>query len=269
MSTDPDDRRPTEDQEQEPGRTTSSRPGLGGLGDALRESIRDAATESVSAGLSAGAAGLSKLDGLGERIRTNVEDALGTALGPTALRGLSHPLRVKILDLLTTHGSLTASRLGELLGESSGSTSYHLRQLAKHGFVREVEGKGTARERWWETVPGSFSVMPDPADDAGTRMAKDLVNAEFERSRQEKIWALLRRMNDRPGEHPEWERAATLSTINVWATPEQLERLVAAVHATLQEQTEALRNQKGAPGTRPVQIHFNAFPVVGAGDAEH
>jgi DNA-binding transcriptional ArsR family regulator len=185
-------------------------------------------------------------------------------LGPTALRGLSHPLRVTILDQLTTHGALTASRLAELVGESSGSTSYHLRQLAKHGFVREVEGRGTARERWWETVPRSFSVSPDAADDPGTRMAKDLVNAELERARQEKVWAVLRTMNEAPARYPEWMKATTLSTINLWATPEQLERLVATVQKVLEEQVAPLRNQHDLPGAHPVQIHFNAFPVVGA-----
>src|ERR671916_1466944 len=88
------------------------------------------------------------------------------AVGPEALRGLAHPLRVRIIDLLNTHGPLTASRLAGLVGESSGSTSYHLRQLAKHGFVHEVEGKGTARERWWERPPGGFSISTlDNRDD--------------------------------------------------------------------------------------------------------
>src|SRR6478609_11448403 len=76
------------------------------------------------------------------------------ALGPAQLKALAHPLRVQILDLLSTHGALTASRLADLVGESSGSTSYHLRQLARHGFVREVRDRGTARERWWERPPG-------------------------------------------------------------------------------------------------------------------
>src|SRR5688572_10834361 len=67
-----------------------------------------------------------------------------------SLKGLAHPLRVKILDLLSTYGPATATGLAERLGESSGATSYHLRQLARHGFVREVEGRGTGRERWWE-----------------------------------------------------------------------------------------------------------------------
>ena len=66
-----------------------------------------------------------------------------------ALRALAHPLRSRLLAQLRLHGPATASRLGRAVGESSGSTSYHLRQLAAYGFVEEVEGQGTARERWW------------------------------------------------------------------------------------------------------------------------
>src|SRR3954468_12521712 len=66
-----------------------------------------------------------------------------------ALRALAHPLRSRLLGRLRLHGPATASQLGRAVGESSGSTSYHLRQLAAYGFVEEVEGQGTARERWW------------------------------------------------------------------------------------------------------------------------
>ena len=66
-----------------------------------------------------------------------------------ALRALAHPLRNRLLGQLRVNGPATASQLGRAVGESSGSTSYHLRQLAAYGFVEEVEGQGTARERWW------------------------------------------------------------------------------------------------------------------------
>src|ERR1700712_4506202 len=75
-----------------------------------------------------------------------------------ALKALAHPLRVQIFDALSVHGSFTASGLAERFSESSGATSYHLRQLEKHGYVREVAGKGTGRERWWERVPGSIQI---------------------------------------------------------------------------------------------------------------
>jgi DNA-binding transcriptional ArsR family regulator len=191
-------------------------------------------------------------------------------LSATRLRGLSHPLRVRILDLLQVHGALTASGLAGLVGESSGSTSYHLRQLAKHEFVREVEGKGTARERWWEASPGGFSIGPEDQDDTGTRTTKSLVNAEFERNRQEKIWRLLDVMGDSATDQSSlarWKDAVTLATTNLFATPEQLARVVDAVSAVLAEELAPLKDQEDVPGAVPVQVHFNAFPVVGAARA--
>jgi len=61
----------------------------------------------------------------------------------------------------TTRWACAATGLAERLGESSGATRYHLRQLEKHGFVREVEGKGTGRER--ERTPGGINVGSEEA----------------------------------------------------------------------------------------------------------
>ena len=200
-------------------------------------------------------------DGQDEAARTP-KDTRPDELGPSALRGLAHPLRVRILDLLSTSGPLTASGLANLVGESSGSTSYHLRQLAKHGFVHEVEGKGTGRERWWQRSRAHFSINTDVNDDAGIRVAKGLVNAEFERTRQEKIWALMQAM-DSPERFPEWRRASTLTTVNGWATPEQLHGIITRVTEVIDAEVDALRTDERSPEARPVQIHFNAFPVLG------
>lgn len=68
---------------------------------------------------------------------------------PRALRALAHPLRGELLALLRTEGPSTASRLAVRVGESSGTTSYHLRQLAASGFVEDLPEQGTARDRWW------------------------------------------------------------------------------------------------------------------------
>ena len=59
---------------------------------------------------------------------------------PRALRAMAHPIRLELVGLLRTHGPLTATKAAALLGESSGSTSFHLRQLAKYGLVEEAGG---------------------------------------------------------------------------------------------------------------------------------
>jgi DNA-binding transcriptional ArsR family regulator len=69
------------------------------------------------------------------------------------LRALAHPMRQRILRRLHESGPATSTTLARDLGENSGITSYHLRLLAEHDFVREVPGRGQGRERWWEASP--------------------------------------------------------------------------------------------------------------------
>jgi DNA-binding transcriptional ArsR family regulator len=69
------------------------------------------------------------------------------------LRALAHPMRQRILRHLRDAGPATSTTLARDLGENSGITSYHLRLLAEHDFVREVTGRGQGRERWWQASP--------------------------------------------------------------------------------------------------------------------
>ena len=64
----------------------------------------------------------------------------------TAVRALAHPLRLELLDLLRFEGPSTATLLANRVGESSGTTSYHLRQLARYGYIEE------ARQVWAGTL---------------------------------------------------------------------------------------------------------------------
>jgi DNA-binding transcriptional ArsR family regulator len=84
-----------------------------------------------------------------------------------SLRGLAHPLRLQLLGLLRMDGAATASQLAARTGQSSGSTSYHLRQLAAYGFVIEDEGRGNGRDRWWVAVHRStyFDPLADPDEE--------------------------------------------------------------------------------------------------------
>ncbi|MFD9561244.1 helix-turn-helix domain-containing protein [Streptomyces sp. NPDC059994] len=68
-----------------------------------------------------------------------------------ALKALTHPLRIRLLGLLRQDGPATASELAVRTEESSASTSYHLRVLAKYAFVAEAEHRD-GRERRWQAV---------------------------------------------------------------------------------------------------------------------
>ncbi len=184
-------------------------------------------------------------------------------LGPAALRALAHPLRIRILDLLPSRGPLTASKLGEIVGESSGSTSYHLRQLAKHGLVREVEGKGTARERWWERTPGGFSISSAGKDSAAGRQTAEAVNMEFLRLRNERVMAFVRAGQEADEETLEsWLGTATFVTANKWATPEQMKAVVEAWDRFSRNISTRSAGRRAYPERCPFEIHFDVFPTV-------
>jgi DNA-binding transcriptional ArsR family regulator len=185
----------------------------------------------------------------------------GPMLEPEALKALAHPLRIRILDELSMYGPLTASGLGERLSESSGATSYHLRQLEKHNLVQEVQGKGSARERWWQRRPGSIST-PEPHElPAGSaeRLASQLIENEWNRSREANFHEYV---NEGPNVFgSEWLDVATADTINVRLTPEQLKQFVTDVDVVIWKYLDAYKKTPTA-GSRPVQIHLNAFPLV-------
>ncbi|MET7279871.1 helix-turn-helix domain-containing protein [Kribbella sp. NPDC005582] len=193
------------------------------------------------------------------------ESRRAPALGTAALRALAHPLRVRILDELSMYGPLTASGLGERLGESSGSTSYHLRQLEKHGLVAEDVGRGTGRERWWMRAPGSIT-LPDAhhqPEGSAERLATELIDNEWMRQRDESLREFREQGADVFG--AEWLDVASFDTVNLRLTAEELRDLVAELDAVIGRRLTTT----AAAGARPVQLQLNAFPLVrGAIDKE-
>ena len=180
--------------------------------------------------------------------------------GPV-LKALAHPLRVQLLDILSQYGPQTASSIGKRVGESSGATSYHLRQLARHGLVHEVQNRGSGRERWWERPRGSLILHPSTSEqDPAVREAARQVNRHFVQGRAEALAAFT--ASD-PSELPaEWADAAMLSTLNAQFTADQLKAFTGEMEAILREKLEAYRSDPKTPGARPVQLHFNAFPLI-------
>lgn len=177
-----------------------------------------------------------------------------------ALRALAHPLRVEILDTLSTYGSFTASGLGERLGESSGATSYHLRQLEKHGFVREVEGKGTSRERWWERTPGSINIGSDEAiaTPAG-RSAANMIFRQMRHNQDRMLTDFMERGHDELSK--EWLDGSVVSSVNSRLTPDQLRQFGLEFMKLVDKYVIPNKNQQ-VPNSRPVMLNFVAFPVL-------
>jgi predicted ArsR family transcriptional regulator len=177
---------------------------------------------------------------------------------PRALRALAHPTRLSLVGLLRREGPLTATRAGELLGESSASCSFHLRQLAKYGLVEEAGG-GTGRERPWQAT-AMFTAWPDVAEGADQAAASDLlVSVIAERYFDD----LFRWLESRPGEPQEWQQAAQFGDTYLWLTADELADLGQRSRELVDVYLERLEHPElRPPGARMVTYLHIAHPAV-------
>ena len=112
------------------------------------------------------------------------------------LKAVSHPLRMQLLGALRRRGPSTASELARELGESSGSTSYHLRQLERFGFVSDDDEQPSGRERRWKSLYDLTTYPAALADLDGGREYLDVVRRRQEEHLRE---GLERWTEHRPG----------------------------------------------------------------------
>lgn len=175
---------------------------------------------------------------------------------PQVLRALAHPLRGRLLGLLRLEGPSTASRLAERVGESSGATSYHLRQLAAYGMVVDAAGRGTGRERWWQAAHTTTTWEPDELlGQPGGLEANELM----QRHQVEVMGRELRSWLDSGRAHgPDWAAVAGLSDYVLRLTPAETRQLLEEVYAVLDRW--AARTHDPRPATLPVNVFTAAFP---------
>lgn len=126
-----------------------------------------------------------------------------------ALKAMAHPLRVQLLAVIGERGSATASQLAAELGESSGATSYHLRQLHRHGFIEEVPDRGTARERFWRTRSGGWNMPIELMDEPSGAAAVNLVLREQLQADARRTMELMAGAAELPGEWRDNARRVT------------------------------------------------------------
>jgi DNA-binding transcriptional ArsR family regulator len=178
---------------------------------------------------------------------------------PWAMRALAHPLRLALIELLWREGSVNATEAAAELGESQASCSFHLRQLAKFGFVEEVEGvRGRARP-WRLSRRGlrSANVHEDPeADIAWAALERLLRDRQMGRYRE---WLEGRSRYSRP-----WREAAYHSQRVAWLTPAELEVVAEQVTALFVGLFPDRREDRAArpAGALPVELLSMGYPIA-------
>ena len=172
-----------------------------------------------------------------------------------ALRALAHPLRGKLLAHLRTYGPSTATRLGQELGESSGSTSYHLRQLGAFGFVEELTDEGNGRDRWWRARHRSthFDTAAFLADPAGREAVEELSARQL--GQQQRL--LANYVAEAPQLDDEWRRAVSLNDWALHLSPAAVRELAEELNAVVAR----WRDTREEPGQPFVSVLLDLFPV--------
>lgn len=133
------------------------------------------------------------------------------------LRALAHPLRWKLIDLLEAEDSATATRCAEILRESVASCSYHLRILAKYGYIELVPGT-LGREKPWRLTSTQQDLSAGVSDELTALAASDA----FLEHELERMKARLRSMSLEP---TEWREACAAGGSTMYVTARELREI--------------------------------------------
>ena len=175
------------------------------------------------------------------------------------LRALTHPVRVALIEELIHGGAMTATELGERIGETPTTCSFHLRQLAKYGFVEEAGG-GQGRSRPWRMTSVGWSFAPggDPdaelASEAALRLFRDRSFARYDTWRR-----------TRGAYSAQWREASADSEYLFYLNAEELAQL----NRELQDVLMRWRGLEGRvddparrpPDSVPVETLLFTFPI--------
>ena len=180
---------------------------------------------------------------------------------PRVLRAMAHPVRWQILDQLLVHGPATATELAERLDESPSNCSWHLRQLAKYGFIEPAEG-GTGRQRPWRFVPQTTGIAPSDGDVEFSH-ARD-VFIEFMLTQD--LAALRAWQQSRHRESEQWREAGFVNSSNyIWLTADEVNALEAelsdVVERHLAPHVERVNVDRRPAGSRPIRFAAWAVPT--------
>lgn len=173
---------------------------------------------------------------------------------PRTIRALAHPLRLELLQLLLQRGPTTATEAGQAIGESPASASFHLRQLARFGYVEEAGG-GTGRRRPWRAVT---EVQDIPITELTGEAA--LAASELDRVLAARSHALHDTwMRTRTTYPQQWQAAAAEMNAVLHLTLEQVGALRSRLAAILDEFSTQMNNTSA--GTVPMAYSVQLFPL--------
>jgi len=174
-----------------------------------------------------------------------------TLTDPRAMRALAHPVRVALLEAVAHHGTLTATQASQLLGESPANCAFHLRTLAKYGYIEEAGG-GRGRERPWRRVHESVRIT-DRQDDPQAAIAAEELEKFFMDTVVERARTSLSRHAHWPAEWQHNSLGAEQSL--TYLTPDEARKLRDDTSKLMEPYySRTDYPEKRPPGAMPVEI---------------
>lgn len=179
---------------------------------------------------------------------------------PLTMRAIAHPTRLALLEALALHQPMTATEAAEAIGETPTNCSFHLRMLAKYGFVEEA-GEAPGRRRPWRLTHIGFT-HGSMADDAESAQASDALARLLWDRWLDRIEAIKARKSRFEGP---WEQVTSGTENLAYVTPEEAGQLIADVRAVLDRYRDRLEDPDLRPaGSLPVEAVLFTFPLDAA-----
>jgi DNA-binding transcriptional ArsR family regulator len=174
-----------------------------------------------------------------------------------AMRALAHPVRLALLEILGMQ-TLTATQASELLGESPANCAFHLRTLAKYGFVEEAGG-GRGRERPWRSAHKRIRVSSADQTDPQAKLAADALGRLWDERWLERIRRVMAARAWPAG----WESATTSGRIVRFLTPQEATEAGNEVRAVLDRYSERRDHPELRPADAlPVEFIIFGYPTT-------
>lgn len=191
--------------------------------------------------------------------RSPPESQLRDVTDARTMRALTHPVRLALIETLTLEGPLTATQASDRIGESPTTCSFHLRQLAKYGFVEEAGG-GSGRARPWRMSARGMRFSSEH-DDPETKLAA----GTLARLLHERNLERYRNWLETRGSYPlVWREAAATSEYVLWLTTDELNQLNQELLELLLSRFSDRRTDPSArpSGALPVELLMFSYPMT-------
>ncbi|THV30269.1 ArsR/SmtB family transcription factor [Glycomyces paridis] len=188
---------------------------------------------------------------------------------PERMKALAHPARMAVFDFLGLRrvkgfDGATATEIAEVAGMTPSAMSYHLRTLAKAGFIEEAPSRGDARERVWRLALHSFSIAAgDDASESDKVIERTMGEAFRERDEEN----FTRFLDSRFDLDPKIRDASMVQHGTLRLTPEEAEEFGRRFMELEGEYAELTRKRiaEGSEGPSEAVVYhamFRLFPRV-------